>query len=184
MNSSHILSTGLRCCYDEDGDLIDCRGSGQDAAFLTGIDWPLERFETCDDHLVLDRATGLIWTKNSCPSEFPLSWQEALDFVEQMNQKRHDTAETTGGCRIEGNCEALSTIVQENLHSPQVIPFRMYFLAGSGHQLLLLSPRGTHGMSILKAAGCFTAIRTDIIGFGRFVVVRYSAQYRSKTVLR
>lgn len=87
MNSSHILSTGQRCCYDEDGDLIDCQGSGQDAAFLSGIHWPLERFETSDNHLVLDRATSLIWTKNSCPSDFPLSWQEALDFVEQMNKE-------------------------------------------------------------------------------------------------
>lgn len=85
MNSSHVLSTGLMQCYNEDGELIDCRNSGQDAEFLTGIAWPLERFVTIDDHVVLDRATGLLWTKNSCPSDFPLSWQDALDFVEQMN---------------------------------------------------------------------------------------------------
>lgn len=86
MNSSHILSTGLTRCYSEDGDIIECRGSGQDAEFLTGVDWPDERFEATGKHLVLDRATGLTWTKNSCPSEFPLSWQEGLDFVEQMNK--------------------------------------------------------------------------------------------------
>ncbi len=85
MNSSHILSTGLTQCYNENGDVIACRGSGQDAEFLTGIDWSAERFAITDDHLVLDRATGLTWTRNSCPSEFPLSWQEGLDFVEQMN---------------------------------------------------------------------------------------------------
>ncbi len=91
MKSSHILSTGLTQCYDENGELIDCRGSGQDAEFLVGSDWPSERFETTGDHLVLDRATGLIWTKNSCPADFPLSWQEALDFVEQMNKEsRYD----------------------------------------------------------------------------------------------
>ena len=87
MKSSHILSTGLTRCYDENGDPINCPGSGQDAEFPTGIDWPAERFEPTGDHLVLDRATGLIWTKNNCPTDFPLNWQEALDFVEQMNKE-------------------------------------------------------------------------------------------------
>ena len=86
MHATHILSTGLTRCYSEDGDVIECRDSGQDAEFLTGIDWPAERFETTGNHLVLDKATGLTWTQNSCPSEFPLSWQEGLDFVEQMNK--------------------------------------------------------------------------------------------------
>ena len=88
MNPNHILSTGLTQCYDEDGDIIECRGSGQDAEFLTGAGWPVQRFETTGDHLVLDRATGLTWTKTSCPTEFPLSWQEGLEFIEQMNKER------------------------------------------------------------------------------------------------
>lgn len=87
MNTSYILSTGLTRCYNEDGDVVDCLGSGQDAEFLAGHDWPLERFETTGEHLVVDRATGLIWTKNSCPTDFPLSWQEALGFIEQMNKE-------------------------------------------------------------------------------------------------
>ncbi|WP_163340900.1 DUF1566 domain-containing protein [Desulfopila sp. IMCC35008] len=87
MNSSHILSTGLKRCYNEKGDVIECRDSGQDAEFLTSIDWPAERFETTCDYLVVDRATGLTWTKNSCPSGYPLSWQEGLEFVEQMNKE-------------------------------------------------------------------------------------------------
>ena len=52
MNSSHILSTGLSRCYNEEGDVIECRGSGQDAEFQLGVDWPAERFETTSDHLV------------------------------------------------------------------------------------------------------------------------------------
>jgi len=87
MNSSHILSTGLTRCYNENGDVIECHDSGQDAEFLTGIKWPAHRFETMGDHLVLDRATDLIWTKNSCLSEFPLTWQEGLEFVAQMNEE-------------------------------------------------------------------------------------------------
>lgn len=87
MNCRHILRTGQTHCYNEDGEQIDCQGSGQDTEFQTGIGWPLERFETTGDHLVQDGATGLIWTRNCCPSDFPLSWQQALDFVEQLNKE-------------------------------------------------------------------------------------------------
>ncbi len=87
MNSRHILSTGINLCYDEDGARIDCRGTGQDAEFSPGIGWTAERFEVLNGHLVLDRATGLVWTSNSCLSEYLLNWQEGLDFVEQMNRE-------------------------------------------------------------------------------------------------
>lgn len=86
-HSRHILSTGQSRCYNENGDPVDCQGTGQDAEFMPGIGWPAKRFEKLGDHLVRDRATQLIWTRNSCPSEYPLSWMEGLEFVEQMNQE-------------------------------------------------------------------------------------------------
>lgn len=36
---------------------------------------------------VLDRATGLMWTKNASFSEFPLTWMEAFACIHDMNQK-------------------------------------------------------------------------------------------------
>ncbi len=86
MTSKHILSTGLTHCYNEAGELIDCRGSGQDAEFSPGIGWPAKRFELLNEDLVEDKATHLIWSKDCCPSVYPLSWEEALDFVLQMNR--------------------------------------------------------------------------------------------------
>ncbi len=65
-------------------------GSGQDGEYQlddSAINWPAKRFELLSDDLVQDRATDLIWTRNSCLSEYPLSWQEALEFVEQMNRE-------------------------------------------------------------------------------------------------
>lgn len=85
--SKYILSTGLTRCYDGDGEQIDCQGTGQDAEYMVGVAWPGDRFELMGEGLVQDRATGLIWTRNSCLSEFPLSWQESLEFVEQMNRE-------------------------------------------------------------------------------------------------
>ncbi len=35
-----------------------------------------------------DCLTGLVWTRNANVAEFPLTWQEALDFVKEMNRSR------------------------------------------------------------------------------------------------
>jgi len=76
---SAYLQTGQITCHDAGGRMIDCAGSGQDADFRSGVSWPAPRFELLDD-VVLDRLTGLVWTRNANMAEFPLAWQEALDF--------------------------------------------------------------------------------------------------------
>ncbi len=81
------LATGQLLCYDVEGGEIACRGSGQDAEFAAGRAWPLPRFER-QDELVLDRLTGLIWPRSANLAEFPLTWQEALEFVADTNRAR------------------------------------------------------------------------------------------------
>ena len=39
------------------------------------------------DELVRDRATDLVWTKNACPTEYPVSWQEGFAFIDRMNRE-------------------------------------------------------------------------------------------------
>ncbi len=87
MSSQHYLYTGQRTCHAEDGHEIQCAGSGQDASFAVGIAWPAPRFEARDDE-VMDRLTGLVWCRNAAIAEFPLTWQESLDFVASMNRER------------------------------------------------------------------------------------------------
>ncbi len=91
--SCHYLDSGQRTCHAEDGREIACAGSGQDASFGVGVAWPKPRFEVCKDdahgdNAVLDRLTGLIWCRNANLAEFPLTWQEALDFVATMNREQ------------------------------------------------------------------------------------------------
>lgn len=81
------LWTGQQTCHNSKGQGIDCSGTGQDAELKYGIPWPTPRFEVKGD-LVEDRLTGLSWTRSANFSELPLSWQEALDFVQQMNFKQ------------------------------------------------------------------------------------------------
>jgi hypothetical protein len=82
---SPCLQTGQLTCHDTMGRLIDCAGSGQDADFRRGVPWPAPRFEVLGD-AVLDRLTALVWTRNANVGEFPLTWQEALDYVRTMNR--------------------------------------------------------------------------------------------------
>ncbi len=87
MSGVCLPATGQITCYDAIGRPIPCEGSGQDGQWRAGVAWPHLRFGRKDD-VVLDRLTGLIWTLNASPSEFPLSWEEALAFVRGMNARR------------------------------------------------------------------------------------------------
>ena len=81
------LSTGQTSCHDVAGQAVPCAGSGQDAEFHAGRPWPQARFEA-DNEWVLDQLTGLMWPRNANLADYPLTWQEALDFVADMNRQQ------------------------------------------------------------------------------------------------
>ncbi|MDA8239301.1 MAG: DUF1566 domain-containing protein [Nitrospiraceae bacterium] len=81
------LHTGQTTCHDASGRDIACQGSGQDAEFKRGLPWPVPRFEQKDE-TVLDRLTGLIWSLDANLTEFPVTWQEALDYISGMNKEK------------------------------------------------------------------------------------------------
>ncbi len=84
--SRHILNTGQKNCYDEDGRRIACSGSGQDAEFSPGTPWPHPRF-LHDDTIVHDQLTGLTWSRDGNPGQFPCTWPEALATIGQLNRE-------------------------------------------------------------------------------------------------
>lgn len=81
------MRTGQVTCHDVSGTMIPCAGSGQDAEWRKGVPWPEPRFEA-QGETVCDHLTGLIWTRDANPAEFPLTWSEALAFVARMNRVR------------------------------------------------------------------------------------------------
>ncbi len=81
------LWTGQTTCHDTLGREIPCSGSGQDAEFKKGEPWPELRFEARKD-MVLDRLTGLEWTRVANFGEHPIRWDEALELARDMNQQR------------------------------------------------------------------------------------------------
>ncbi len=87
MSETGYLRTGQVTCHDAAGSRIDCIGSGQDGAFQHGVPWPEPRFIR-EGESVRDQLTGLVWCRNANLAEFPLMWQEGLDYVAQMNRRQ------------------------------------------------------------------------------------------------
>lgn len=84
----HILNTGQTFCALSDGTRVDCADTGQDAEFRTGEPWPEPRFST-EGELVRDELTGLTWTANANPFDFPLTHAEALEKIQELNSNEH-----------------------------------------------------------------------------------------------
>jgi hypothetical protein len=69
--------------------VIDCAGTGQDGGTTTGAAWPDPRFVPRGDLVIVDRLTGLAWTRDANPAGGPRTWQEALDYVASLNGGKH-----------------------------------------------------------------------------------------------
>ncbi|RUM41609.1 MAG: DUF1566 domain-containing protein [Desulfobulbus sp.] len=82
--SQHILNTGQKYCFDAAGRRVPCEGSGQDAEFQTGLPWPHLRFID-EKNTVYDTLTGLTWSQDANPGEFPCTWPEALEAIRNLN---------------------------------------------------------------------------------------------------
>ncbi len=83
-----LPKTGQTTCYDADGNVIDCAGTGQDGDVQAGVDWPDPRFTDHGDGTMSDNLTGLMWTQDGELAGFK-TWPEALDFVAGMNAGTH-----------------------------------------------------------------------------------------------
>ena len=72
-----LPKTGQTTCYDEEGGVIDCAGTGQDGDIQAGVEWPSPRFTDNNDGTVTDNLTGLMWLKDAnCFGA--KSWSQAL----------------------------------------------------------------------------------------------------------
>ena len=80
-----LPKTGQTNCYDSDGNVIYCVGTGQDGEIQAGVAWPSPRFYDHGNGTVTDNLTGLMWTQNANPSGNYMTWQQALDYVKTVN---------------------------------------------------------------------------------------------------
>jgi len=114
--SQVLAATGQRRCYDARGDEILCKGTGQDGEFRFGIPWPEPRFQVVG-HGVVDRLTGLCWSRKADLTGRPVTWEEALEAVAELNHR----SKGTGGWRLP-NINELESLVDCSRHSPALPP--------------------------------------------------------------
>ena len=81
---AELPRTGQISTYDQDGNIVDHRGTGQDGDLQAGAVWPLIRFHNNGDGTITDNLTGLMWLKDgSCLGT--MSWHLALEAETKIN---------------------------------------------------------------------------------------------------
>ena len=83
-----LLHTDQTSCFDEAGNEVDCLDNWQDGAYGPESRYSHDRFRVINA-FVEDKWTGLIWHRNANLAEYPLSWEEAIQYVQEMNLNRH-----------------------------------------------------------------------------------------------
>lgn len=121
MSFTWQLSTDQKICYDAQGIPVPCAASGQDAAQPSHRNDGVHRFQVRGD-TVFDESTGLYWCRNANPFDFPYTWEEAFDRVDDLNRSalggRHDW-------RLPTRRELFSLISHQNINPslPSAHPF-------------------------------------------------------------
>ena len=92
-----VAEAGQTQCWDEDGLLMGCTGTGQDGAIRAGVAWPVPSFTNCGDGTVWDNLTGSIWLLHaSCFGA--QAWEAALQAANALHDS--GTPETTDDCGL------------------------------------------------------------------------------------
>jgi hypothetical protein len=104
--------TGQTQCYDVNGRLIPCTGSGQDGEFRFGLIWPKNRFEV-EGNTVIDHLTNLCWRQIADVAGRNVTWSDALIVAAQCNTQLKETTIW----RLP-NINELESLVDCSMHSP------------------------------------------------------------------
>jgi hypothetical protein len=120
-----LLHTDQISCYDEAGNEVDCLDSGQDGSYDLKTKNPQDRFRVRNAY-VEDTWTGLVWHQNANVTEFPLSWEEAFQFVQEMNLDQHSGR---SDWRLPKREELFSLVSHQNVNPclPNWHPFQNVF---------------------------------------------------------
>ncbi|MEI6153074.1 MAG: DUF1566 domain-containing protein [Deltaproteobacteria bacterium] len=88
-----LPQTGQTKCYDTVGAEIACIGTGQDGEIRAGAAWPSSRFTSGTDgevECMIDNLTGLMWPKNGNLAGGTKTWNNAIDYANNLTLCGHD----------------------------------------------------------------------------------------------
>ncbi len=120
--------TGQATCYDADGVVIDCAGTGQDGDKRAGVAWPSPRFTDNGDGTVSDLLTGLVWLRDADCAESAggiargggvLDWPSALTWSNHLASGKCGLSDhsVAGDWRLP-NINELRSLVDYSRHDP------------------------------------------------------------------
>lgn len=109
--NGNLAATGQQQCYDSQGHVISCQGTGQDGELIKGSQWTTPRYASHDDG-VLDTFTGLIWHRNTDLTGGRCTWDNALKSVYTLKAKEPDKF-----WRLP-NINELESLIDCSQHSP------------------------------------------------------------------
>lgn len=95
--------TGQTKCYDTNGVVINCTGTGQDGAIRSGLVWPAQRFTDNQNGTLTDNLTTLVWAKDGniiktrnpefdaegTPGDGVITGRTALNYVKKLNLENY-----------------------------------------------------------------------------------------------
>ncbi len=82
--AAQLWVTGQTTCYDTNGVVVSCDGTGQDGDLQVGVSWPSPRF-TVNGDCVTDNLAGLMWAKDANLPGTSINWQQALDYTDGLS---------------------------------------------------------------------------------------------------
>ncbi len=106
---ARVGKTGQTTCYDVDGTIIDCAGTGQDGEFQKGVEWPNPRFVDNSDGTVTDMLTGLVWLKDASCADLGPNGDGTADWA---------TALMAAAALADGTCGLTDGSVAGDWHLP------------------------------------------------------------------
>ncbi len=120
--------TGQTACYDAEGVIVSCEGTGQDGDAQAGDAWPSPRFTDNGDGTVTDELTGLVWLKDAnCTDAVGgiarggglLNWPSALAWSNNLASGRCGLSDNSaaGDWRLP-NIVELRSLVDYSRHDP------------------------------------------------------------------
>jgi len=87
-----LPQTGQTACYDRSGTAVACAGTGQDGESQVGVAWPSPRFVLNADGTMVDRLTGLEWSREGlapgpavCRPGVRKTLRNSLQFIACLN---------------------------------------------------------------------------------------------------
>ncbi len=123
-----IPKTGQKACYNENGTIIPCAGTGQDGDKQAGEEWPSPRFTDNKDGTVTDNLTGLVWLRDGNCTEASggidrssglLNWPSALRWCNNLASGRCALSDNSvpGDWRLP-NINELRSLIDYSRHDP------------------------------------------------------------------